>query len=112
MANTAATNALRQSAPVILQDQEKEQKHRGGVQKNVAKVMAACLWPVELAIQYVRDRGQRVPVGPMTVSEGPADPVQSQPTRHHRIFIYVNRIVVVDKSVAQGLPKDQPRDPN
>ena len=43
--------------------------------------------PVELAIEHVREPGERLPVAAMTGGEGPADPLHRQPLGDLGIFI-------------------------
>src|SRR5689334_13998923 len=51
-----------------------------------------------------------MPVPGMDMSECPRYPVEGKPGFHHRVFVDVFLIVVVNESVAKGLGKDDPND--
>ena len=62
MANSAATKALRPERSGSA-TQEKEQKnHSQGMAEDVSEVMATAVEPESLAIEHVRQHGDRVPV--------------------------------------------------
>ncbi len=75
--------------------QYKKQKNDGHrVQKHVSEMMPGRIESVELAIQHVRNRCQRVPVTGCRMRKGPRDPCQRQPCGDVRIRVNILRIVV------------------
>jgi hypothetical protein len=60
-----------------LAQREEQQDRRRGMKQNVGQMMAPRLEPVQLAIQHVRDRGERVPVGGVNMGEGPLNIARS-----------------------------------
>ena len=59
------------------QGQEQEDR-RGGVQEHVGQMMAAGLQVIKLAVQHVREPGQRVPVGGVERGDRPGDSLAGQ----------------------------------
>ena len=75
------------------------------MKQNVGQMMSPRLESVELAIQHVRDRGERVPVGRVNVDEGPLNIARTETVDYSWIGINVRTIVVVHELVAQRLAK-------
>ena len=82
-----------------LQDPE-EQDAVCGVQEQARQMMEARVQAEELAIEHVREPGQRVPVGRVAGREGPPHPLETEPRSDVEIFDDVLRIVVEDELVA------------
>ena len=80
------------------------------MEKDIGEVMAARFQIEYLAIDHVRNRAKRVPIARMRVGECPAQPGKRYTRFHHRVFVDVNPVVVIDEIVAEGLAEDQPRD--
>ena len=72
-------------------------------------MMRAGIQTEQLTIKHVRDRGERVPVLRMHVREGPDHAIPVQTRNDVRIIYDVTRIVEVDELMANGLPKNRPR---
>ena len=103
-ANSAATTPLRQSAPVSLLEQEKEQQRVGDVEEQARQVMPARPQPVKLAVEHVRKHRDRMPVARDLTVPRPGKPFGAQAGLHVRIGGDVIRIVVVDEL----MPSDRP----
>lgn len=73
-------------------------------------MMTAGVESVELAIQHVRKRRERMPVVGMAVGKGPADSCGGKPRRHQRSFSDIGVVIEVYELVAEGLAEDQPCD--
>ena len=89
---------------------EKQENCRGGMQPDVRPMMSPWLKTVELAIQHVRQRGERMPVVGMHTGEGPPNSVRREARADPRILVNVFVVVVVDELVSQRLAKDNPHD--
>ena len=64
----------RRSRPTIYREFaqcEEQQDNRCGVKRDVSQMMSPRLKPVKLAVQHMRDRGERVPVGRVNMGAGP-----------------------------------------
>ena len=62
----------------------------------------------ELAIEHVRQRGQRIPLAEWPLGESPPDPLAGQPRGDVRIWIDKAVVVVIERKVAERLAVDQP----
>ena len=62
---------------------------------------------VELAIQFMREPGQRMPIGGVIGCESPRDAMQRQPALHLGIPKDVVLVVDVDKPIPGGLAEDE-----
>ena len=71
-------------------------------------MMPAGVEAVELAVQHVGQRGERVPVGVVSVGKRPDDTRGGQAAFNLRIFVYVNVVIEVDEIMAGGLAEDDP----
>jgi hypothetical protein len=91
-----------------LPENKKEQQDRAGMEKDTRKMVAAGIEAEELKIQHVRERGKRMPVSRVGLSEGQADAIERKARGHDRTFINVILIVISDELVPKGLAKDQP----
>ena len=69
-------------------------------------MMAAGLQAIKLAVEHVREPGERVPVAGVVRSEGPGDSLAGQPPIDMRVFTDVFVVVEVDELVAGRLAKD------
>jgi hypothetical protein len=92
-----------------LLQRNKEKDDRDSVEQQIRKVVTACLQSVQLAVQHVCDRRQRVPVFGMNMSECPSDVREVNATRDSGVLIDVARIVVVNEIVPDCLTKNRPR---
>ena len=78
-AKSAATNALRQRAPVIRARTTNRSAAFAGVQQHVHEVVAARVEPEQLDVEHVREPGQRVPVAHVERRERPDHPAPGEP---------------------------------
>ena len=79
------------------------------VQDDIGRVVPACVQSVQLAIEHMCDRRQRVPVFGMDVRKRPGDVGEVDAAGDPRVLIDVARIVVVNEIVPECLTKDAPR---
>ena len=87
---------------------EEEQYRRRHVEEDIGEMMPAGMQPIKLAVQHVRNPGQRMPVGGVDMGKCPDDPLERQTPGNFRVFIYVKVVVVVDKLVTQCLAENHP----
>src|ERR1700680_3073570 len=59
-------------------------------------------------IEHMRNRCERMPVTPMSVSKCPNDSMPTQPGDYLRSFISVSRIIIVHEGKMDGLSKGEP----
>src|SRR5271157_1687209 len=90
----------------LLKRQE-QQDRRGGVQDRARQMVAAGLQFIKLAVQHVREPGQRVPVAAAIRGEGPGSPCAGQAPANMRVLVNVISVVEVDKVVRQRLCEDE-----
>src|SRR6516225_1655246 len=64
--------------------------------------MASRTQSPQLAIQHVRNPGERMPVANVTVTEGPADFSSREPRTDVRVFGYVGFIVEIDEFMPEN----------
>ena len=88
-----------------LQRQEQENR-RDGVEEHVGQMMAGGLQAIELAVEHVREPGQRVPVSGLEGSDCRDNPVFGQAPPNMLVFVDVVIVVEADEVVAAGLAKD------
>ena len=87
--------------------QRQEQDDRGGgVQEHVGQVVATGLQSVEIAVQHVREPGQRVPVERLVRGDCPGDCLTGQAVLDVCVVEDVVIVVEVDDVVADRLAKD------
>ncbi len=87
--------------------QELEQEERGAeVEQQVGEVVAARIEAEELAVQHVRQKSERMPVGGDDGGESPAQARDGQPGLHHQVLGHVAGIVEIDESIAQAAMPD------
>jgi len=79
------------------------------MQEDIGKVVPACVQSVELAIEHMCNRRQRVPVFGMDMRKRPGDVGDADAAGDPRVLIDVTRIVVVNEFVPDCLNKDGPR---
>ena len=63
------------------------------MEQDVCEVMSACLQAKQLAIEHVRESGQRMPVPRVRVNEGVDYTVERETARNQWIVIHVNVVV-------------------
>ena len=90
-------------------EQEEKQKSRDRVEQDIREMMTAGSQSKELAIEHVRNRGERMPVARVSVSERPRDAAQRQAACDDRIAVNVRFIIKIDEIVLERLPKHEPR---
>jgi len=73
-------------------------------------MMRAWIHPEQLAIEHVRDRGQRMPVLRVDVRERPDDAAPGKARAHVRVVEHVERIIVIDELMVECLPEHRPDD--
>ncbi len=95
-----------ETAGHLPEDQE-QHDGRGGVQQDIGPMVPAGAEPIELAVQLMRETGERMPVRTMAVGKDPGDAGDRQPVRHVGILINVFVIIIVDELVADRLAEDQ-----
>ena len=78
------------------------------MKENVSQMMSPRLESVELAIQHMRDCGERVPVGRVNMGEGPFNIAWGETIDDCRIGVNVRTIVVIHEVVMQGLAECDP----
>ena len=71
-------------------------------------MVPACVYAVQLAIEHMCDRRQRVPVFRMDMRECPGDVAEIDAAGDRRVLIDVARIVVVNEIVPDCLTKNGP----
>jgi hypothetical protein len=91
-----------------LLQRKKEKDNRHSVKHHIGKVVPACVQPVQLRVEHVRDRGQRMPILGMNVSECPTDVGEGNAAGDPGVLIDVARIVVINEIEPQCLIKDRP----
>src|ERR1700680_5155602 len=73
-------------------------------------MMSARIQSIELTVQHVRDRCQRMPVSRMGVSKRPNNTVGSEAPGYLCILVDIARIVIINEVVPERLAEDQPGD--
>lgn len=96
--------------PRQLFEQEKEKEHARSVQQNVNKMMSARFQTKKLTIEHVRYGRERMPVVGVSVRKGPDNVFPARSRLDLTILADVCGIVVINKSVSQGLAEDTPGD--
>src|ERR1700719_1012804 len=71
-------------------------------------MMSPWLKAIQLAIQHMRDRGQRVPVSRMNMSECPSDPGKCQSSGDLRVLVDVVPVIVADELVVNDPVEGEP----
>ena len=90
--------------------QNQEQEHRGGdVQQNAGQVMSPGSGCVDLAVQHVRQPGQRMPVARVKTKR-PDQASPSQAGLHQRIIRHILLIIILNKTVTQRRQVKHQRD--
>ena len=80
------------------------------MQQDVRQMMSPRLEAVELAIEHVRDGGERMPVGSMNMSERPLDRAKREPIRDLGILVNVLPVIIADELMVNDLPEGHPDD--
>ena len=88
----------------------KKKHRRDRVQQDIGEMMASCFNAVQLAVQHVRDGGQRMPVHGMNMGERPGSTADTEPAGYFCIFIDITRIIIVNEVVPEGLAKYKPHE--
>ena len=78
------------------------------MKQDAGKMMPGRIQPVELRIEHVGKRGERMPVASLRLSESGVNAGKRKARDNNRIFVNVILIVVRDELVPEGLAKDQP----
>src|SRR6266487_3585353 len=94
--------AAPKSAGHSLQGKE-EKDRRDCVQEDIGKMMPACFQPIQLTVQHVCDRRQRMPVFSMNMSECPGNTAYVKAAGYPGILINLSRSVGVN-----GVVHDRP----
>ena len=89
-------------------ENEKEQNRIGRVQQQAGGVMPARVQAEELAIEHVREPGERMPVGGPRGHKRPPDVLRRQSAPHMRIFRDVILVVLGDEIVFERGREGQP----
>ena len=87
---------------------KKKKDNSDDVEEYIGKVMPACLQAVKLAVEHVRDRGQRMPIFGVNVGECPDNIGKAEATGYPGILIHVTRVIVVNEIVPECLAKNRP----
>src|SRR3954451_16124734 len=87
---------------------EKQNDCRQAVQQNIREMMPARVESVDLAVGHVRNRGQRMPVIRMHMSEGPENSVEAQTIYDDRIIVDVIVVVIIQELMPNRLCKNHP----
>ena len=85
------------------QDGEKQQRV-GEVQSQAGRMMAAGIECEQLAIEHVREPGQRMPISGMRGRECPAEARQGQALAHHQVIGDVFGVVIIDETAVKDWP--------
>ena len=80
------------------------------MKNDVRQVVAAGVQSIQLAIEHVRKRGQRMPVPRMSMRECVDYPFSGKSSYDEWIFIDVNVIIKIDEIVSQRLTEYGPGD--
>ena len=94
------------AAPDCAGDLIQEQKKKncvGDVEQNADEMVHRGVLAEELAIEHVREPGERVPIAGVASGEGPFDVFPFQAALNVRVGGDVIRIVVIDKVVAKSV---------
>lgn len=75
---------------------------------DIRKMMAGRIETIKLAVDHVRNPGERMPVAGMDMDEGPADAARRKAATDLRILEDVIAVIKVDEFVAQRLAKNEP----
>ena len=84
-----------------LSEHEKEQDNGNCVKKHTREMVSSRLQSVNLAVQHVRNRRQRVPVSGMTMDKSADDAIDRQASRNRRVFVNIYVIVKIDEIVCE-----------
>jgi len=79
------------------------------VQQDICEMVSSRLQPIQLAVEHVGNRRQRVPVHGMNMSECPGNAAETEAACYVCVFINVTRIIVVNEVMPKGLAKNNPR---
>ena len=74
---------------------EKQRDRRGGVEQHIGQMMPPGVQAEELAIEHVRQRGQRIPLAVGPVGEGPPDAVAGQARGDMGVSVDKDAVVVI-----------------
>ena len=106
--NHGDKRALPQRACHAFQRHKKKQNGEG-VQEDIGKVVPAGIQSMQLAIQHMCDRSERVPILGMDMGKRPGDIGEIDAAADSCVLIDVAWIVVIDEIVPKGLSIDDPR---
>jgi uncharacterized protein YoaH (UPF0181 family) len=104
--------SARPKAGCHLLKHEKQQNNRNRVQQQIDEMMAAGLEAEQLAIEHVRERGERVPVARMRVGERPGNVTERKASAYGRVVSDINWIIEINEVVAKRLREDEPGNRN
>ncbi len=97
------------TGPEVRRDSQQDQQQRdcrGCMQHDIRQMVPCRIQAIELAVQQVRERAQRVPVK-LPVAEGPGNCLKRHARHDLRVVNHILAVVEVDELVAQGLAEDQ-----
>ena len=101
------------AAPCGSGDSLKKQEKKQGVRdmdQHVHEQVPAGIQTKELAVQHMREPGERMPVGGVKRGEGPGNSVQRQAAGDHGIVPDVKRVIEIDELVTDDLAVNRERD--
>src|SRR4029453_7941268 len=90
-----------------LRQHQKQKDDSDRVQKHVGEMMPGRIESVQLAIQHVRNRRQRVPVTGYRMRKGPGDPRWRNAGGDIGIHVNVLWVVIRNKLMSQSLTENQ-----
>ena len=91
-----------------MQERQEEEDGNRRVDRGTRQMVPAGPHFVDLAIDHVRNPGQRMPVAGIAPAEGPLDPGQREPLINVEISTDVDFVVIIDEFMSRGLNEDQP----
>ena len=89
-----------------LPEHEKEQHDGDRVQQDIGEVMSASLQPVQLAVEHVRNRRERMPVSRMSMGKCADYAIHRKSSGDGGVFIHIHMIVDIDEIVSESLSKN------
>ena len=93
--------------PRQLPQDQQQQACRGGVQGDVGEMMPAGPQLIDLAVEHVRDPGQRMPVRAVEMREGPAHARPGKPCANRGIVVDVHIVINIHPVEGDRLAEDQ-----
>ena len=78
------------------------------MQKYICEMMSARVQAEQLAIDHVRNSGERMPIARMSMRERPSQAMKSQPVRYGWVCVNVGRVIVINEIVAKRRTENEP----